>query len=428
MAWQEPKTDWVQNPKNPKSEDFNRIEGNIEFLKQDIEAKKGEIVNALNSVGISASINDTHEQIANKVVAAEKKGVVITPGASDKLIPAGIYHDEGYVAGDPDLVAANIKSGVNIFGINGDSNVVDTSGGDAVASDIVKGKKAYAKGSLVTGSLELTGNATAAQVLDKQTFYSSDPKTKQTGTMPNRGAVTITPKATDQVISSGYHNGNGKVVGDANLIAANIPEGKTMFGILGTAKVVDKNLLRLADTKAVESGLDVICGIYNNQIYAITFSYAVINRKTYNSSGTLLETKAIANAGDNITNSAGGRQIVNGIFCVMVRDSANASYSYIYRYDINGTLITTTPMYMYQTYNGWCFANRYSVFISSSNIISYNSSGSLIASRNSGTGMPTVILNMGSNVEEFYYNIYKVTNFGVITNSTLVNFISSLLS
>jgi len=48
MTWQNPKTDWVTNPKNPIAEDFNRIEGNIDFLKQEIETKKGAIVDALN--------------------------------------------------------------------------------------------------------------------------------------------------------------------------------------------------------------------------------------------------------------------------------------------------------------------------------------------------------------------------------------------
>ena len=52
MPWINPKTDWVTNPKNPRSEDLNRIEGNIAFLKQDIETKKGSIVDALALVGL----------------------------------------------------------------------------------------------------------------------------------------------------------------------------------------------------------------------------------------------------------------------------------------------------------------------------------------------------------------------------------------
>lgn len=44
----------------------------------------------------------------------------ITPGVSDQVIAAGRYlSGEVTVSGDSNLVAANIKSGVNIFGVNG---------------------------------------------------------------------------------------------------------------------------------------------------------------------------------------------------------------------------------------------------------------------------------------------------------------------
>ena len=80
---------------------------------------------------------------------------------------------------DADLVPGNIRSGVSIFGVSGDPDVVDTSSGDAGAAEILSGKKAWVDG------MELTGS------------------------MPNKGAMNFTPGSSAQVIPQGYHNGFG---------------------------------------------------------------------------------------------------------------------------------------------------------------------------------------------------------------------------
>ena len=117
--WNTPKTDWVTNPKNPVAEDFNRIEGNIAFLKGDIETKKGAIVNALNTVGLETQLTDTHAQIANKIVAANQGTKIYTPSTVNQPIPKGFHSGQGYVIGDSNLKASNIKKGVTIFGVTG---------------------------------------------------------------------------------------------------------------------------------------------------------------------------------------------------------------------------------------------------------------------------------------------------------------------
>ena len=49
-----------------------------------------------------------------------KAAATITPGTSDQTIAAGTYLTGAQtIAGDPDLVAANIRSGVSIFGVAG---------------------------------------------------------------------------------------------------------------------------------------------------------------------------------------------------------------------------------------------------------------------------------------------------------------------
>lgn len=62
---------------------------------------------------VSVSGSDT-EQLTTKAAAT------ITPGTSDQTIAAGQYLTGAQtVLGDPNLVSANIKSGVSIFGTNG---------------------------------------------------------------------------------------------------------------------------------------------------------------------------------------------------------------------------------------------------------------------------------------------------------------------
>lgn len=76
------------------------------------------------------------------------------------------------------------------------------------------------------------GNAAPEEVLEGRTFTNKD-TVNAPGTMPDRGAVTITPTTVDQNIPEGYHNGSGAVVGDPNLISGNIRAGATIFGVSG---------------------------------------------------------------------------------------------------------------------------------------------------------------------------------------------------
>ncbi|AFK87410.1 MULTISPECIES: hypothetical protein [Thermoanaerobacterium] len=81
-------------------------------------------------------------------------------------------------------------------------------------------------------AISIDANAGVGDVLSGKTFYSGG--SKQTGAMPNNGAVIITPSTQNQAIPAGYHNGSGYVKGDANLVAANIKHGITVFGVTGS--------------------------------------------------------------------------------------------------------------------------------------------------------------------------------------------------
>jgi hypothetical protein len=150
------------------------------------------------------------------------------------------------VAGDADLNPANIKSGVNIFGV---------------------------PGSVVQAS----GTATTAQVLSGQTF--SNASGAATGAMANQGAVNFTPGTANQTIPAGYHDGSGTVAGDADLAAANIKSGANIFGVVG-------NVVQA-------SGTATTAQVLKNVTFSTTSGAAIGDMLTQ----TLSATSATVNAG-----------------------------------------------------------------------------------------------------------------------------------
>lgn len=84
----------------------------------------------------------------------------------------------------------------------------------------------------MTTQLIVPGDAGFADVLSGKKF-SAGTNYNATGTMPNNGAVAITPSTANQTIPQGYHNGSGVVEGDLNLVASNIKSGVTIFDVAG---------------------------------------------------------------------------------------------------------------------------------------------------------------------------------------------------
>jgi len=215
-----------------------------------------------------------------------------TPDNTTVSQPAGYYEEFNLSTVDTDLAAGNIRSGVSIFGVAGDGNVVDTSSGDAAAGDMLAGKKAWVDGAEVNGTaaaganfiggdglktftvpdglytgsktatandadltgpniasgiqifgvtgtaVVATGDAAAADVLTGKTFSNAG-GAGISGTMTSVGQQNVTPGTSAQTINQGYHNGTGTVAGDANLVTGNIRSGVSIFSVSGKTEVVD---------------------------------------------------------------------------------------------------------------------------------------------------------------------------------------------
>ena len=129
MAWQQPKTNWDTHPKAIEPADMNRIEGNIEVVREQYNLPlRAQIVTSLPSPGIPGRLvfNNSDKRFyfdtgtSWQVQSAPNLGqVIITPTTSNQTIPEGYHNGTGYVKGDPNLVSDNIVNGISIFGVNG---------------------------------------------------------------------------------------------------------------------------------------------------------------------------------------------------------------------------------------------------------------------------------------------------------------------
>lgn len=136
---------------------------------------------------------------------------------ANEKISKVIYGGETLIDLTSDTVTPDkVLSGYTAHGANGETFIgtcgfdSDTSDDTAVAAEILASKTAHARGIAITGE------------------------------MPNRGSVTgvISTLAGEYTIQNGYHDGSGKVSIDATeqakLIAANIRQGVTVLGVVGT--------------------------------------------------------------------------------------------------------------------------------------------------------------------------------------------------
>ena len=252
------------------------------------------IISLNNNTGL---ITATSTQAAGRVVEGTKSstlqlntktGTTITPGSSEKTaISANTYAiGEIKVAGDSNLEASNIKTGVTIFNTTGTFTKVDNNA--ATASDIRSNKIAYVNGGEIIGSLPeySSYNMSYSSITDDT---ASNAQIKVNGT--RSGASCIINKGSTTTLSVPASNfGNAtreQVLNNATFTSS--------AGLAVTGNIVTKTS---SDVTVSGATVTIPAGYYANEV---TKSVATATQATpamsFNSTTGVVTAKATQTAG-----------------------------------------------------------------------------------------------------------------------------------
>ena len=204
----------------------------------------GTINNATNDVAVTVNEVEVpaglYTESRTYKVGTAVEGGYYTPGIDDQYIGAGTFlTTPATIAGSVWLYPENIKKGVTIFNVTGsyEGESTDLSFVTATASDILAGRTGVdSNGNPVygmipdqTGTQQIAGNR--VEILAG--FYRNTTFTVGTA----KGAEVFVPGTSDKTIAANtYLTEVQTIKGDANLVADNIAEGVSIFGVTGTHK------------------------------------------------------------------------------------------------------------------------------------------------------------------------------------------------
>lgn len=194
-----------------------------------------------------------------------KAAATFNPSTSNQTISSGQYLSGTQTiraVTTSNIEAANIKDGVNVkvgdagsagriknvTGTFTDASTVSSGQTAAGAAQIRSGYSAFVDGAEVKGSLADVSHPNPTASIDTSTGVVTASHTQSAGVvaagtttgtlnLTTQAAKTVTPSTSEQtaVAAQRYTTGAVKVAGDANLVAANIVSGKSIFGVTGTA-------------------------------------------------------------------------------------------------------------------------------------------------------------------------------------------------
>ena len=212
--------------------------------EQLVEPNPGEV---FSSVSVAGSSTLTPDNVRSGVKIFDVTGSLspalpgepryVTPKATQQTISPnpGKSISSVTVYGDADLTAANVKKGVNIFGVTGtmEGKLPTQTKPPVVPGTADKTVSADSGYTLSSVTVKGDANLTAANIKAGSSIFGVSGSVSPA--LPGEPRY-VTPSATQQVIlpNTGKSISSVTVYGDANLTAANIKSGVSIFGITGS--------------------------------------------------------------------------------------------------------------------------------------------------------------------------------------------------
>lgn len=189
-------------------------------------ATKGTVSN--NSISVTPSVTNT----TGYITGGTKTGTAVTVSASELVSGTKSITGSG-TTNVTNYASVSVDSGsVNINAIEFTIGDLDASNLSVNTSGLVTFTGSY-EGSLITDGG--TVNSGWISSLNQITDSGLTINLTKTSQLTSQAAQTITPTTTNQTIASQtYLTGTQTILGDANLVSANIASGVTIFGVVGT--------------------------------------------------------------------------------------------------------------------------------------------------------------------------------------------------
>lgn len=181
-----------------------------------------------------------------------------------------------------------------------------------------------------------TGSANVAQVLSGYTFNSGN-GIGLTGNIPIKVAATITPSTVNQTIAAGqYLSGIQTILGDPDLIANNILNGASIFGVTGNVTIQSLGGKQVAFGTTMSQTLnlsftpDIVIVYLINQTDVTNYSTGTVLKLAVHESSTGLDYQIKDAAGNaNAYIQWGGGITINGGTVTIANLATSITWRYI---------------------------------------------------------------------------------------------------